>query len=63
MTHDEQRVWLIRQLLDEEPQYRNYRIPGGDQDQKNLLRSLMNVRPPMRIIEDFVKIQDEYLTE
>ncbi|MBQ7058302.1 MAG: protein-ADP-ribose hydrolase [Firmicutes bacterium] len=63
MTHDEQRVWLIRQLLDEEPQYRNYRIPGGDQDQKNLFRALMNVRPPKRISEDFLKIQDEYLTE
>ena len=33
------------------------------QGQENLLRSLMNVRPPRPISNDFLKIQDEYLTE
>ena len=27
MTHDEQRVFLIRELLAEEPEYKNIHIP------------------------------------
>ena len=63
MTHEEQRTWLIRQLLDEEPQYRPCQISGEELEQKNLLRALMNVRPPKPIHEDFLKVQDEYLME
>lgn len=33
------------------------------QEQENLLRSLMNVRLPKPISGEFLKIQDEYLTE
>lgn len=61
MTHDEQRVWLIKALLSEKPQYRNYEIPDEEQEQKNLLRGLMNVRMPSPISEEFLKAQDEYL--
>ena len=35
MTHEEQRTWLIRQLLGEDPRYKNYQIPEGEQEQKN----------------------------
>lgn len=63
MTHEEKRIWLIRQLLDEEPQYGKYQIPGKNQEQKNLLRALMNVRLPKPISEDILKVQDEYLSE
>ena len=31
--------------------------------QEEMLRSLMNVRPPKTIREEFLKIQDEYLKE
>lgn len=31
--------------------------------QEKMLRSLMNVRPPKTIREEFLKIQDEYLKE
>ena len=61
MTHEEQRIWLIRELLDEEPQYKSYQIPDDERDQKNLLRALMNVRLPNPISEDILAIQDEYL--
>lgn len=33
------------------------------QEQENLLRSLMKVRLPKPISGEFLKIQDEYLTE
>lgn len=62
MTHDEQRIWMIRQLLDEEPYYKEYEIPSDVQGQKDMLRALMNVREPKSISEEFLKIQDEYLT-
>ena len=42
---------------------RDRNIPTDKQGQENLLRSLMNVRPPRPISNDFLKIQDEYLTE
>ena len=63
MTHDEQRVWLIQQLLKEKEEYQGYEIPEGEQEQKNLLRALMNVRMPDPISEEILKIQDEYLSE
>lgn len=62
MPHDEQRIWMIRQLLDEEPYYKEYEIPSDVQGQRDMLRALINVREPKSISEEFLKIQDEYLT-
>ncbi len=63
MTHDEQREYLIQVLLIEEPRYEKMKIPKDLEQQKLLLRSLMNVRPPRPISEEFLRIQDEYLSE
>ena len=63
MTHEEQRIWLIKKLLSERIEYRRYKVPEDEQEQKDLLRSLMNVRMPHGISEEFLKIQDEYLQE
>ena len=63
MTHEEQRIYLIRELLAEEPGYREIEIPDHEEEQKRLLRSLMNIRPPRPISNEFLKIQDEYLKE
>ncbi len=63
MNHSEQRIWLIQSLLDESDEYRDYKIPSNEKEQKDLLRALMNVRWPKPISAEFIKIQDEYLTE
>ena len=63
MTHEEQRIWLIRKLLAEKPEYSRFGVPDDGQEQRNLLRALMNVRPPDPISEEFLSVQDEYLTE
>lgn len=63
MTHEEQRIWLIQQLLNEDKQYKRVRIPDDTQGQKNLLRALMNVRLPLPISEEILRVQDEYLSE
>lgn len=62
MTQEEQRRYLIRELLAEDPQYRDIAIPADAQEQKDLLRALMNVRPPMPIGQTFQKVQDAYLS-
>ncbi len=63
MTQAERRIFLIQKLLDEAPQYQNLIIPQDTVGQKKLLRSLMNVRPPMPIGEEFLTVQDAYLQE
>ena len=60
MTHEEQSVYLIQELLAEE-RYKNISIPVDEKEQKDLLRSLMNVRMPKPLSQDFFKIQDKYL--
>ena len=61
MTQTERRKYLIQELLREQPQYRNMEIPESTQDQKNLLRSLFNIRMPEPVSEEFLQIQDAYL--
>lgn len=61
MTQQERRVNLIQYLLDESQRYKNMQIPTDEAEQKKLLRSLMNVRAPRPIGEDFLAAQDEYL--
>lgn len=63
MTQTERRVFLIKELLAEQSQYAELSIPENEQKQKDLLRSLMNVRLPKQSSKDFQKIQDEYLQE
>lgn len=62
MTHEEQRIWLIKQLLAEKNDVGDAEIPEDEQEQKDMLRGLMNIRMPDPISEEFLKIQDEYLT-
>ena len=61
MTQNERREYLIRYLLDETPKYKDTEIPDDVQAQKRLLRSLMNVRNPKPIGEEFLRVQDDYL--
>lgn len=62
MTHSEKRSALIRGLLSELPLYKDMEIPDDTEEQKRLLRSLMNIRPPRPIGKGFLKVQDEYLS-
>jgi len=63
MNQAERQDYLIRELLREQPRYQNQRIPPDSEGKKTLLRSLFNVRPPMRASDMFIKIQDAYLQE
>lgn len=63
MTQDERRLFLIERLIEENPDYTGSGISAEKEEQWRLLRSLMNIRPATPIGKDFLKIQDEYLTE
>lgn len=61
MTQVERRSFLINYLLKERNETAD--IPHDEYNQKRLLRSLLNVRMPAPVSEDFLKIQDTYLRE
>lgn len=63
MTQSEKRKYLIQYLLDENKRYKGYEIPTETDEQKSLLRALMNVRMPGLISNEFLSIQDDYLKE
>ena len=63
MTQDERRKYLIEYLLKEEIRFIRKPIPTDVQGQRDLLRSLMNVRMPRPISDEFLQVQDEYLKE
>ena len=63
MNQSERRQYLIRSLLNENPAYRDWDVPQDADDQKRLLRGLMNVRLAQGSDAEFLKIQDEYLRE
>ena len=61
MNQTEKRLYLIKELLSEQSRYKDIEIPTGTQEQKDLLRSLMNVRMPAPISEEYIRIESEYL--
>ena len=63
MTQREKRTFLIQELIDEQPRYRDLHIPADEAEQKTLLRSLMNVRLPRPMGDNFLTVQDAYLRE
>lgn len=63
MTQTERRKYLISALLKEQPQYSEIEIPSNEKEQKTLLRSLLNVRMPLPVTDEFLAIQDTYLQE
>ena len=63
MTQEQRRIWLIRELLKEQKEYAGVEIPAQEQEQKRLLRSLCNVRPPRPVSSEFLEVQDAYLQE
>ena len=63
MTQDERLDHLLRCLLAERRGYADIRVPDDLSEKRKLLRSLMNVRPPVPASAEFLEIQDAYLTE
>lgn len=65
MKRREQLRYLNQFLLTEMPRFREQveAVPDDDVSQRRLLRSLMNVRPPMPLSPDFLSVQDALFSE
>ncbi len=63
MTEKERLDFLIASLLAERKEYKQIAIPASLAEKRRLLRSLMNVRPPLPVSEAFLAMQDAYLQE
>ncbi|WP_407381451.1 protein-ADP-ribose hydrolase [Methanobrevibacter sp.] len=61
MDTNQQLDFLLNYLINERQE--NIEIPNDAIQKRNLLRSLMNVRPPVPASEEFFEIQDEFLTK
>lgn len=66
MTQEERRIWLTEYLIKERAGNDGDGIPDIPADetaQKQLLRSLMNIRPAEPVSQEFIRMQDAYLQE
>ena len=54
---------LIEYLLNEKPQYSDIVIPSSEEEQFRLYRSLVNIRLPSVISEEYLAAEDEYLRQ
>ena len=63
MTQDGRLEFLLRYLLNERKGYADIRVPDALSEKRRLLRSLMNVRPPVPASMEFLAVQDAYLQE
>lgn len=61
MNQSERRGYLIQELLKEDIRYQDMELPEAEEEQKRLLRGLMNIRAPKKISREFLQVQDEYL--
>lgn len=61
MTQGKKREWLIKAILEE--QHFQAEIPTGENEQKKLLRALLNIRMPSSASDEFLEIQNSYLQE
>lgn len=61
MNTNEELNFLLKYLIEEHND--TIKIPENIEDKKRLFRSLSNIRPPNPISNEFLKIQDSYLTK
>lgn len=63
MTQKQRADFMIRYLLDERKEYQDIPLPSGLAEKQQLLRGLMNIRPPVPVPKEFLSVQDAYLEE
>jgi len=61
MTQEERMEYLVKELCQESGQYKDMHVEKNEI--RTVLRSLVNIRMPKDISEDFLKVQDEFLIQ
>lgn len=54
---------LLKMLIQDSTQHKNITVPAAEEEQKNLIRSLMNIRMPKAVPDELLNWQDQYLKE
>ena len=57
MTQEERLDFLISQLLCESAEYKDIPVPTTQEEKRQLLRALMNVRPPRPASDEFLRVR------
>lgn len=55
--------YLISELLKEDERFKNEKIPEEVEKKKRFYRAIRNIRKPLPISEEYLKVQDEYLKD
>lgn len=63
MNQNKRLDYLIQMLRTEQPRFQEIRVPDDTAGKQQCLRSLMNLRTPMPISKEFLRVQDDYLQE
>ena len=63
MTQEQRLEYLVEAFKADSEQYKNLETPKDREEQRQLLRSLMNVRMPGEMPAEVIRVQDEYLKE
>lgn len=63
MDQRERLDFLVDALKTDSVQYKNLQVGNSEEEKRTAVRSLMNIRMPRSISEDFLEIQDAFLQE
>lgn len=63
MDTNKQLLFLIQYLLNEDERFSDIEIPENENNKFKLYRSLVNIRPAMPASDDFIRTENEFLTE
>lgn len=61
-TQEQRLDYLLEKFKSDSEKYKNMEIPNDIEEKKRIIRSLMNIRMPKKMIDEVIKVQDEYLS-
>ena len=61
-TQEQRLNYLLEEFKSDSKKYKNMEIPNDIIKKQQMLRSLKNIRMPKKMIDEVIKVQDEYLS-
>ena len=62
-TQEERLDYLIEAFKEDSGEYKNLQTPADTNGKRRILRSLMNIRMPRKMVPAILEVQDEYLQD
>ena len=63
MTQTQRLRYLVEQFKEDSGTYRTLRVGNSTEEQRTVLRSLMNIRMPKPMVQEVLDVQDDYLQQ